>query len=380
MNCVSRLLIVSSLTLTTIASMHSPSFAQIPCRTGFVWREAYPGDYICVTPQARDQVSLDNNKAAERVEPVASGTCANGYVWRNAFAGDTICVTTQSRDQAARDNSQASARVKSWLTGPDGRPSRICRIGFVWRGAGPDDFVCVTPQTRNATRRENLEAPTHLAPTDVCKVGFVWRETSPSDHVCVTPEMRDAVRTDNSLHFLRVFNASCEAYANTAVAQFRAEEEARCGLRNNNQRPWHDNFENHYGWCLSASNSARQNEINVRNNEINTCYLNRAPTNPIVQAGTRFDVANNQLILSISGTSFGVNEAIDISIEKTSRPADGGQSFVANDIQHVRADRNGLFGYSQAANCPFGYITTYKVNAREIKIGGRTSNTSSVTC
>jgi hypothetical protein len=37
-------------------------------------------------------------------------TCLPGYVWREAFPGDHVCVTEETRAQAAYDNSQALAR------------------------------------------------------------------------------------------------------------------------------------------------------------------------------------------------------------------------------------------------------------------------------
>ncbi len=32
-------------------------------------------------------------------------TCRQGYVWREAFAGDTVCVTPYERTQAQQENS-----------------------------------------------------------------------------------------------------------------------------------------------------------------------------------------------------------------------------------------------------------------------------------
>ncbi|GCE18699.1 hypothetical protein KDK_24990 [Dictyobacter kobayashii] len=43
--------------------------------------------------------------------PYGSDTCIQGYVWREAFANDHVCVTPQERSQAAYDNSQAANRV-----------------------------------------------------------------------------------------------------------------------------------------------------------------------------------------------------------------------------------------------------------------------------
>jgi len=97
------------------------------CKQGYVWRVATPTDLVCVTPEVRAQAADDNAHAAERVEPVcaAAGTtpvptpaacpygpnqCKQGYVWREAFPGDLVCVTPDVRAQAADDNAHAAER------------------------------------------------------------------------------------------------------------------------------------------------------------------------------------------------------------------------------------------------------------------------------
>jgi hypothetical protein len=37
------------------------------CRSGFVWRDAFDGDGVCVTPQARDRVHEENRQHVNRV-------------------------------------------------------------------------------------------------------------------------------------------------------------------------------------------------------------------------------------------------------------------------------------------------------------------------
>jgi hypothetical protein len=85
------------------------------CIQGYVWREAFPGDHVCVTPETRAQAAYDNSQADARREPgggpYGPDTCRQGYVWREAGPGDTVCVTPETRDQAAYDNSQAASRV-----------------------------------------------------------------------------------------------------------------------------------------------------------------------------------------------------------------------------------------------------------------------------
>ncbi|PVF98415.1 hypothetical protein CPB86DRAFT_825779 [Serendipita vermifera] len=80
-----------------------------------------------------------------------------------------------------------------------------CAWGYVWREATSNDFVCVTPEVRSNTRRDNELANDRKNPdSDICKQGFVWREVTPEDHVCVTPETRDLTRQLNDSAHERV--------------------------------------------------------------------------------------------------------------------------------------------------------------------------------
>ena len=78
-----------------------------------------------------------------------------------------------------------------------------CLDGFVWRQATPRDHVCVTPEVRAQTARDNALAPTRRSATsatfgpDLCVAGFVWREALPGDRVCVTPGTWQQVHDDN---------------------------------------------------------------------------------------------------------------------------------------------------------------------------------------
>ena len=87
--------------------------------------------------------------------PFGPDTCKQGFVWRDAFANDHVCVPPETRAQAARDNQFAPARVQ-----PGGGPfgPNTCRQGFVWREAGPNDRVCVPPTTRAQAATDNSQA------------------------------------------------------------------------------------------------------------------------------------------------------------------------------------------------------------------------------
>lgn len=81
--------------------------------------------------------------------PYGLDTCKAGFVWREAFSNDHVCVSPRSRQQAGDDNAQAVSR----LSAPD-----TCIQGYVWREAGPRDHVCVLPETRQQTLDENNQA------------------------------------------------------------------------------------------------------------------------------------------------------------------------------------------------------------------------------
>ncbi|MDH5657634.1 MAG: hypothetical protein OEZ34_17090 [Spirochaetia bacterium] len=87
-------------------------YAQAPrCKQGYVWREAYRGDYICVPPSSRSQAQNDNRYAKKRM--LSNGRCVQGYVWREANRSDRVCVTPAIRSRTAAENRAHSSRVES---------------------------------------------------------------------------------------------------------------------------------------------------------------------------------------------------------------------------------------------------------------------------
>jgi len=142
-----RFLSLAALLLALL--IHGPASAAAPlpygpdtCKNGFVFREAYPDDHVCVTPGVRQRVAQDNATARDRVQPGGGAfgpdTCKTGWVWREARAQDHVCVSTQQRTQAANDNRLAYSRQQARLAegapkppkarppveavGPDGAP------------------------------------------------------------------------------------------------------------------------------------------------------------------------------------------------------------------------------------------------------------------
>ncbi len=109
--------LVIGFAVLTGSALASGDYGPDTCLNGYVWRDAVPGDHVCVTPATRTQAAYDNSKAAARRSPTGSpygpDTCIRGYVWREAVPGDRVCVTPATRTQAANDNGQASARRDS---------------------------------------------------------------------------------------------------------------------------------------------------------------------------------------------------------------------------------------------------------------------------
>jgi hypothetical protein len=84
-------------------------YGPTTCVPGYVWREAFPGDHVCVLPSVRQQAANDNREAAERAG--SDGQCKSGYVWREARGRDHVCVTPETRQQAEDDDAARASRT-----------------------------------------------------------------------------------------------------------------------------------------------------------------------------------------------------------------------------------------------------------------------------
>lgn len=175
-------------------------WAPVPCASGYVWREAFAGDYVCVPPQTRTRTRQENAAAAQRAVP-DSDRCVSGFVWREAVPADHVCVTPDIRTRTREDNRLAASRIQRVAFVTNDR----CKPGYVWREAVRDDRVCVSPETRTLARNDNSRAAERKVPgSDRCKPGYVWREVIPSDHVCVSPATRAAAAADTAMAPRRV--------------------------------------------------------------------------------------------------------------------------------------------------------------------------------
>lgn len=106
-------LVLTCAAVTALAGLGAPTAAaDDTCQQGFVWREARPGDLVCVTPAVRARTAEENARPFLNAIP-GSDTCEPGFVWREAFVGDLVCVTPAIRAEAAQDNAAAASRTVS---------------------------------------------------------------------------------------------------------------------------------------------------------------------------------------------------------------------------------------------------------------------------
>jgi hypothetical protein len=135
--------------ITIITTIPSPTGTigdpGVPCLMGYVWRQSYSGDYVCVVPATRTQATADDAAAASRVQSGGGAygqyTCVQGYVWRQVVPDDYTCVIPAVRAQAAYDNSQAGNRVllmNLWVSDwtPPSQPSQNCSGGVCTTTSG----------------------------------------------------------------------------------------------------------------------------------------------------------------------------------------------------------------------------------------------------
>ena len=120
-------------TLIGVVAGVSAAEAGDGCRYPFVWREAFAGDHVCVTPDTRSRAAYDNSAAADRINPdnhdYGPDTCRYGFVWREASASDHVCVTPDTRTRAARDNAAAPGRSAAAVAARSSRPTRVEQAG-----------------------------------------------------------------------------------------------------------------------------------------------------------------------------------------------------------------------------------------------------------
>jgi len=112
----------------SIPASADPAYGPDTCIQGYVWREAAPGDNVCVTPAVRDATAAQNAQAVANRDPngaYGSNSCKQGFVWREAFTGDVVCVTPDVRSATKADNAAAASRKVSNSPQPTPIPTPI---------------------------------------------------------------------------------------------------------------------------------------------------------------------------------------------------------------------------------------------------------------
>jgi len=100
--------------------------------------------------------------------------CCPPYVWRNAFQGDYVCVTTGEQTQAAADTSAAKSNYSSDYTDyafVPNVPYGVCKTSLTavgmalqYRQAYMGDYVCVSPTQQTQVATDNSSLPSRICP------------------------------------------------------------------------------------------------------------------------------------------------------------------------------------------------------------------------
>ncbi len=150
------LLPMSGLLALAVTALPAPAVADpLPygpdtCIQGYVWREARPGDTVCVLPAVRDRTATENAHPASNRDPLAGSgpeSCSQGYVWREAFDGDTICVTPAERADTLADNAAAASRKQANQPGQQASATGSHRVVFDAIGNGEVFSIVTDPDT-----------------------------------------------------------------------------------------------------------------------------------------------------------------------------------------------------------------------------------------
>jgi hypothetical protein len=79
------------------------AYGPYTCKLGFVWRDSYEGDHLCVSPAGRQKAHADNPDRQPGGGAYGSYTCKPGFVWRDSYDGDYACVSPHERREEKRE-------------------------------------------------------------------------------------------------------------------------------------------------------------------------------------------------------------------------------------------------------------------------------------
>lgn len=175
-----RLVIAGLLCLHSANTLATCPYGEDQCLPGFVWRNAFPGDHVCVSGDVRDRTAMQNAQADANRQPGGGpsgpNTCRFGFVWREAEPDDQVCVTGADRAQAAADNALALTRRDPVCPEPVSSES----LGLLTLNlAGTGDVNGISAETR--ARRIALWVRRHHLVPDVIVIqeSYGWLYTPP---------------------------------------------------------------------------------------------------------------------------------------------------------------------------------------------------------
>ncbi|MFF3083828.1 hypothetical protein ACFVRB_02115 [Streptomyces nojiriensis] len=135
---------------STVGVHADGAYGPNTCEPGYVWRDSYDGDALCVTPEERQRVHDANPNRQPGGGASGPSTCKPGYVWRDSYDGDALCVTPEERQRVhdANPNRQPGGGA----SGPS-----TCKPGYVWREKWEGDTQCVTPAERDRAKGQGRQ-------------------------------------------------------------------------------------------------------------------------------------------------------------------------------------------------------------------------------
>ena len=93
------------------ASAIEQRFKQCTCQPQYDYRLADPQDWVCVDVNSRALIARENDEAARNRISETDNRCKSGFVWRDAFDGDGVCVTPEARDRVHQENQEQMKRI-----------------------------------------------------------------------------------------------------------------------------------------------------------------------------------------------------------------------------------------------------------------------------
>ncbi|MEU4211924.1 RICIN domain-containing protein [Streptomyces sp. NPDC026206] len=156
---------------TTLAATTEAPPSPDACVGGTKWRLTTPNDHVCIGASRQSDIGLENYFSNFYRDP-ATGRCKSGFVARNAVPGDNVCVAPHARDNARGDAERAPS---NWVATADRNN---------WWNPVPHPFLhpesnylMQSADTRERDGRHVLVADVFRGSTDNAAKLIVWVRT-----------------------------------------------------------------------------------------------------------------------------------------------------------------------------------------------------------